>query len=427
MTGKHRWIAGAAVVASLAWSGAAAAQEERPELVSDTLVVRLQLCGFVPKPTPSQTLAEPNMACVVNTVEQVAEFHRYRAEDRQGETDAWAAGSSFAGAGLLIAATSGAAASTTAAWSAATGGSLLVHDLRASDHRGMLDVAGADALSDVAERYRRLYRTADTLKEAHAADMKALEGLEADCALLPDARTAVHAAPDDSRRTQVLAGMDELIARCDATLRAKQDLGFFADGWAKEQAVLADRAARDALDVVRRVEVLDRTLRASPMESFRATVASPFMTLGELIKGGNGDVSGRADPRNGRDYVVALRGVAEMTPVPPPLKTDDPITAAMPQAVDELIAAAKIKASGKKAAATEKAQPKALEDAKKLKAISGRVSLAARRLNQTRLIAVRLQAIDADRAVNVDPRKMTAKVDAPPGPAVAGPAPAPAQ
>jgi len=361
----------------------------------------------------------PELVCVADTLDLFADSYRDRAARRQNQSDA-ASGLSTLSVIALLAGGAGAAASTTAAWSFGATTPIVVDDLRAPRYRGMLDTAGGLALNDIADRYRMLdLRVAALVRaqsEAPAQAGQRPKDIREACNSLVSARVTLRELPEDSRRTLLTAGLDELVTRCWEQVRARDTLREYGDLWKAERAVLAARAAADGLEVTRRIDLLDRSMRTTPFEAIRTTAAAPFLTVGNVIKGEKTAFTGREDPRKDRDYVIELRSLGVAPTLPAELKTEIVVTAAMRQALNELSAVEKKKKGGGLSTRLDEVSTALSVD------VDGLVT-SAQTLNAQRRLALRVAELDADRKVNVDPRLLTSKVEAAPA-ASSGPAPA---
>lgn len=354
------------------------------------------------------------VSCVTGEVSDFAESYRARAARRQTKAD-YAAGASVIGVMGLFAGGAGAAASTQQGWSFLGVTPILANDLNAPDHRGMLDMGGAAGLDRLAERYRTLEVRLSALDVAAAGRPVAADIADL-CRKLVKAKDGVRTMPDDSRRTLLLEGIQELIKRCRLQQQASIALRDYSAAWSGERTQLGARSALDALEVTRRIDLFDRAMRASPFEAFRTAIAAPFLTVGGAITGNEAVFNARADPRKDRDYVVVLRSLALAPALPAvDLATDNPLTMATEQALAEVrkeAEAARTRAAG----ARGKDKAKLLAQAEVIVAstpednlieIAEDLSSRAQLLNVERRAALLVAAADGDNRVNIDPRLLT--------------------
>lgn len=329
-----------------------------------------------------------DLDCRLRVVSRLADAFRVDARSNQRWSDVGAGISAVSMTGFAIAASGGASASVQSLWSLGAASPVLVNDLGAPSHRGMLYMTAANGLDLAASRYTRLAGALDAL-ETFSAGRPDAQMIAVRCTELRRALSLVKAQKDDSRRTTVMAALESMIARCDASVAASRGLAAYAYSIAAERARLSRRLSEDAqMIVVRRAE-LDRALRAGPLESVRTAAATPFLTLGNLLKGDNKPFNGRADPRENQDYAVTMTAFVQPTPVPDAVPGETLYTPAAQQAIEEL-------QKGNDALAGINVTMSSLSD---------ELPAWAALLNAERLAALRVAAADGERKFSLDPRR----------------------
>ncbi len=215
-----------------------------------------------------------------------AEAYRKKAEARQDDSDGLAA---VSGVGLTGAVIGGAkaAASTTSAWTALGITPVVGEDLAAAGPRGRLYGIASIAMTRIIWRYMALEWALNAMggqASALKADVKRAcdEGSEL-------FRLKKALASTSEGKLAVADAVKQAESRCASMTEAADQLATADRVWSGRAGYLAISAAKDVVEFDDTVARLDRGLRSSPSDAFRAVLSAPFSLVASAIRGGQGE------------------------------------------------------------------------------------------------------------------------------------------